>query len=473
MVMKIGFETNSGRKGYKLFENDLEFVNFMTENSHKIKNMFVEGENPYDEKTVKVAKASTSKGWEKIDSSAFGDIAGDGEKGESVLSSNSESVFKNAAQFEPSKTSEKSDKQEEVKVEKSPVKADNADADKSKKVSPNYSEFKYDEKVNESVFDDMDKDINVFNKAADEFVAKQKAKQNKKDEKKDDENIEEGIKDYLPRAGFIKDDEKKVGAFVGQGTDEQLKKAKIIALVKFAHGDRMGRVSKEDLNNFDEYYEEYQRIFGEVMEEGIMDKLPKAGFIRDDDDKKVGAFFGNGDKETIRKAKIIAFVKYAEGDRMGRVTKEDLANFDDYYERYKEYYGDKTVEEGFKDGLKKAGKYARGALAGAAMAATMANPAHGVENRANVDDNASSAYEEVIEINGNKVSVEQLKKQGFSDKEIAILADGGDPFYDGARQPFEEGGDRDEEWDCEDKEKESLYELDEDINDILRISGVN
>ena len=89
-----------------------------------------------------------------------------------------------------------------------------------------------------------------------------------------DEELEEGIKDYLPRAGFMRDDEddkssRKMGAFVGQGTDDQLRKAKIIAKVKFANGDRMGRVSKEDLDHFDEYYEEYKAIYGEPLDEEL------------------------------------------------------------------------------------------------------------------------------------------------------------------------------------------------------------
>ena len=89
-----------------------------------------------------------------------------------------------------------------------------------------------------------------------------------------DEELEEGIKDYLPRAGFMRDDEedkssRKMGAFIGQGTDEQLRKAKIIAKVKFANGDRMGKVSKEDLEHFDEYYEEYKSIYGEPLDEEL------------------------------------------------------------------------------------------------------------------------------------------------------------------------------------------------------------
>ena len=84
--------------------------------------------------------------------------------------------------------------------------------------------------------------------------------------------LEEGIKDYLPRTGFIRDDDedkdsRKVGAYLAQGTDDQLRKAKIIAKVKFMNGDRFGRVSKEDLEHFDEYKAQYDEYFGEEVDE--------------------------------------------------------------------------------------------------------------------------------------------------------------------------------------------------------------
>jgi len=94
--------------------------------------------------------------------------------------------------------------------------------------------------------------------------------------------INESIKDYLPRAGFIRDDDEdkespKRGAWVGQGTDDQLKKAKIIAKVKFANGDRMGRVTSEDLKHFDEFKAQYDEIYGsdEELDEGWKDKFKK------------------------------------------------------------------------------------------------------------------------------------------------------------------------------------------------------
>lgn len=97
--------------------------------------------------------------------------------------------------------------------------------------------------------------------------------------------LDEGIKDYLPRAGFMRDDEddkssRKTGAWFGQGTDEQLRMAKIIAKVKFAHGDRMGRVSSEDLKHFEEYKKEYDEIYGsDELDEGWKDNLKKAAGV--------------------------------------------------------------------------------------------------------------------------------------------------------------------------------------------------
>lgn len=98
--------------------------------------------------------------------------------------------------------------------------------------------------------------------------------------------MEEGIKDYLPRTGFIRNDDEdkdssKIGAFLGQGTDEQMRMAKIIAKVKFANGDRIGRVSSEDLKHFDEYKKQYDEMFGssEEIEEGWKDNLKKAAGV--------------------------------------------------------------------------------------------------------------------------------------------------------------------------------------------------
>ena len=405
---KMIFETNSGRKGIKKFNDLNEFVDFMTTNNHKIKAV-MEADMPYNDKPVKLPKVSQSKGWEQLDASAFGDIDGDGEKGEQILPKCSQGVFKNNASFEFSKSSETADKAETPKIENSPVKTDNSNSSKSEKTSPNFSEFKYEDKsdskednkeekekekdkseeVKESVFDDMDKDIDDFFKSSNEFIKKQKEKD--KDKDKSDEELDEGIKDYLPRAGFIRNDDndkssKKIGAFAGQGTDEQLRKAKIIAKVKFANGDRMGRVTKEDLDNFDEYYRQYKQIFGNEL------------------------------------------------------------------------------NEDFKSGLKKAGKFAKGAIAGAAMAGALAGNAHGMEDP--YYDGATqpdSSYEQVYEINGIEYTMPELKQiqkeQGLSDEELQDLINGEDPYYDGATQPFDEAENSDEKCDsCEDEQMKRIKE---------------
>jgi hypothetical protein len=415
---KMIFETNSGRKGIKKFNDLNEFVDFMTNNNHKIKAV-MEADMPYNDKPVKLPKVSQSKGWEQLDASAFGDIDGDGEKGEQILPKCSQGVFKNNASFEFSKSSETADKAETPKIENSPVKTDNSNSSKSEKTSPNFSEFKYEDKsdskednkednnkekekekdkdksdeVKESVFDDMDKDIDDFFKSSNEFIKKQKDKEKNKNKEKDksDEELDEGIKDYLPRAGFIRNDDndkssKKIGAFAGQGTDEQLRKAKIIAKVKFANGDRMGRVTNEDLDNFDEYYRQYKQIFGNEL------------------------------------------------------------------------------NEDFKSGLKKAGKFAKGAIAGAAMAGALAGNAHSMEDP--YYDGATqpdSSYEQVYEINGIEYTMPELKQiqkeQGLSDEELQDLINGEDPYYDGATQPFDEAENSDEECDsCEDEQMKRIKE---------------
>lgn len=428
---KMIFETNSGRKGIKKFNDLNEFVDFMTNNNHKIKAV-MEADMPYNDKPVKLPKVSQSKGWEQLDASAFGDIDGDGEKGEQILPKCSQGVFKNNASFEFSKSSETADKAETPKIENSPVKTDNSNSSKSEKTSPNFSEFKYEDKsdskednkednnkekekdkdksdeVKESVFDDMDKDIDDFFKSSNEFIKKQKDKEKNKNKEKDksDEELDEGIKDYLPRAGFIRNDDndkssKKIGAFAGQETDEQLRKAKIIAKVKFANGDRMGRVTNEDLDNFDEYYRQYKQIFG--------NELNEANHL-DDKSYVTQSYLGYDDiePETWKKwfEDEVKKLGTKDGDR------EKVEYFRKKYEQSKQHQNS-NLDEDFKSGLKKAGKFAKGAIAGAAMAGALAGNAHGME----------------------------------------------DPYYDGATQPFDEAENSDEECNsCEDEQMKRIKE---------------
>lgn len=69
----------------------------------------------------------------------------------------------------------------------------------------------------------------------------------------------------------------------------------------------------------------------EELDESIRDYLPKAGAFRNDDGKMIGGFIGNGPKDRIEKAKKIAKAKFYNGDRMGRVTDEEIDNFDEVY----------------------------------------------------------------------------------------------------------------------------------------------
>lgn len=69
----------------------------------------------------------------------------------------------------------------------------------------------------------------------------------------------------------------------------------------------------------------------EELDESIRDFLPKAGAFRNDDGKMIGGFIGNGSKDRIEKAKKIAKAKFYNGDRMGRITDEEIDNFDEVY----------------------------------------------------------------------------------------------------------------------------------------------
>lgn len=258
--MKFLIETLSGRKGVKNFTDLNEYIEYMTQYGHQIKTI-VESDVPYNDKPVDLPKVSSTSGWEQLDKKAFGDVLGKAEKGDSVMKGDGkESIVKDDAKFSSTKSSEKMDKQETPKIEKSPVKNE-GNSDKG------FKEFKYED-----------------SKENTDESKSEEPKEDKKSEKKEDkEEINEGIKDYLPRAGFIRNNDEdkssqKIGIWGGQGTDDQLRKAKIIAKVKFANGDRMGQVRKSDLENFDEYYAQYKKIYGvEDLDEGVVDTL-KSGY---------------------------------------------------------------------------------------------------------------------------------------------------------------------------------------------------
>lgn len=546
--IRLIIETNSGRKGIKNFNTLEEYIDFMTANNHKIKAIY-ESDMPYSDKPVKLPSASQSKGWQQIDSSAFGDIDTDGEKGDAILPQNNKGVFKDNASFEVSKSSEKADKAEPVKVEKSPVKTDNTE-NKSQKTNPNYSEFKYEEKSEDkedkkeeksedkkeekSTVEESKNKLNessvqmkengrfilrwnkegyysIIDKKAEKEVYRSTSKRNAErrfNYYAKHKQLDEAIRDYLPRAGFIRDEEtnKKQGAFAGQGTDEQLRKAKIIAKVKYAQGDRFGRVSKDDLDNFDEYYELYKKYYGSdpLNESAVENNNVKGKIITQsasdyswlynkihnelgiesqghgnqdgsscihfnatpDELNKIKDIMKNSDghgstfklelnEDTYKSGDETITIKKAPNGKYfntygkpnspcstcGFDTKEEAEKMLKKHRPTAEKV--EELDEDWKSKFKKAGKYAKGALAGAAMAASVAGNAHGMEDP--YYDGATqpfdSSYEQVYTINGMEFTLPEIKQlqkeQGLSDEELQDILDGNDPYYDGAKQPFE------------------------------------
>lgn len=269
--MRFLITSISGKKGYKSFKNLNEYVEFMTKKGHLVKNL-KEADLPYTDKPVKLPKVSKSDGWSEV--TDFGEVGEEAEKGESLIASTSKSVMKDEASFEMSKSSGKADKPEMG------LGAEKGDVDMS-----DFKSFKYEEPKLKS------SETKESTPKSEESKSEEKSKEDKKDsnesskkeEKKDDSKkhdkdieeclraagvqLKEGIKDYLPRAGFIRDDDEdksssKMGIWGGQGTDEEIRKAKIIAKVKFANGDRMGRVTGEDLKHFNDYKRQYDEIYG-------------------------------------------------------------------------------------------------------------------------------------------------------------------------------------------------------------------
>ena len=87
------------------------------------------------------------------------------------------------------------------------------------------------------------------------------------------------------------------------------------------------------------------------LKEGITDYIPRGGLFRNSEDKPIGAYFGQGTKDQLKKAKIIARVKAYEAEpgkkfMAGRVSSDDLKNYDEYARKYEEYFGE-IVDEGF------------------------------------------------------------------------------------------------------------------------------
>lgn len=175
--MRFILETITGRKGIKNFSSLEEYVDFMTKNGDKIKNI-VESDLPYDDKPVSVATPSQSNGWEQVNKATFGDVIKKAEKGDCVLPHKASSVFKDEAKFEPSKSSEKTDTSSEPKVDSTPVKNNNEGSEKD------LPKFEYKDEL----------------KSSSETSEKSEPKEEKKEKKQVDEGLGDKIHDLGVKA---------------------------------------------------------------------------------------------------------------------------------------------------------------------------------------------------------------------------------------------------------------------------------
>ena len=247
--MRFILETITGRKGIKNFSSLEEYVDFMTKNGDKIKNI-VESDLPYDDKPVSVATPSQSNGWEQVNKATFGDVIKKAEKGDCVLPHKASSVFKDEAKFEPSKSSEKADTSSEPKVDSTPVKNNNEGSEKD------LPKFEYKDET----------------KSSSETSEKSEPKEEKKDsENKDDKKeIKESLEDDYEEEDEDEDDvykEKCMNIVNMLPTQDENKAAKIL--------DKW--VQKGDITQDEyDYIMSNWDYFFEPLEEGFKDKFKKA-----------------------------------------------------------------------------------------------------------------------------------------------------------------------------------------------------
>lgn len=400
-MLKFLMETKSGRKGVKNFNDIYEYIDFMTKNGNKIK-FIKESEMPYTDKPVELPSVSSSEGWEQIDASAFGDIDSDGEKGDCLLPSDTQSVFKDDVKFEPSKSSESTDKADEPKIENSPVKTNN---------------------------DGEEQDMPKFN--YEDSDSKEENKSNNKDEKKED--LKESSVGIDSNSRYVIEWNKSEGFRVV----DKLKGKTVYSSPNRENALRyFKRKAKEEGLNEDNHLDDKSYVTQSYL--GYNDIEPetwKKWF--EDEVKKLGT---------------------KDGDR------EKVEYFRKKYEQSKQHQNS-NLDEDFKSGLKKAGKFAKGALAGAVMAGSLANGANAMDNSNMYYDGARNPYidsyndnDKIMMINGQEYSLDELKKlqkeQGLSDEEMKEIIKGNNPYEDGARNP----------------NTESEYEG--EIAEALRLAGV-
>lgn len=499
------------------FKSDEQMISFLTNHGHQVEKFDIINEEtlPAMEKPVELPKISKPTGWKTLEKSAVSDMTKEtGAETKSMKLGGKYNTFK----YEPdaSLESNTSNKNSEGSIDSPALKGDEPkvssveDTNEVKSIKQPKASYK-------DMEDDSEEDTETEEK----------------------EEVSESVKDFLPRGGFIKDDEteRKEGIWGGQGTDEQIRKAKLIAKVKHANGDRMGRVTKEDLDNYAYYLEQYQEIFG-LDESKNSDK--KEHKHEDDDEfekthecswcgekfpesdmkceKDMGWLCEHDWKYLESKESDLEEVDPSETGLDETETNEDYQNgfeegkfayetghfispedrndlegdseseefwrgYDDGYESAKEglddseeeleentdpitrnpYKGDDIVsyakssmwrpedeelEEGFKDGLKKAGKFAKNAVAGAAVAGSLmtANPTTANATNMHPQSSEQVTYNDVVKagkpitVNGHTFTIQQLqqlqKEQGFDEADMNDIVNGIDPYYDGATRPF-------------------------------------
>jgi len=505
--MRFLIETITGRKGYKSFETPEEYINFMAEKGHLVKEL-KEADLPYTDKPVKLPKISSSKGWSEV--SDFGEVGEEAEKGESLIASTSKSVMKDEANMEMSKSSEKADKPEMG------LGAEKGDVDMSDFKSFEYEEpkLKSSETKSEPKNDEPKSEEKSESKEDKKETNKSSEKKEDKEEKmnKHDKDIAECLKaagvkplneffkfdspEYyndswedpmrsLSDRKYIKWDDRKFQEMCEKmGFDRFMKncrrffhqsygsntKGNFLSLV--GDNKNIDEIIKIVKDNSDKYgykmfvdfmrkqnglpsLDSYNHKDNSKLKEGIKDYLPRAGFIRDDDEdkdsRKMGVWGGQGTDDQLRKAKIIAKVKFANGDRMGRVTKEDLDNFEDYKAQYDEIYGSDELDEGWKDKFKKGAATlgVAASLAGNAMAG--GDPMYDGARNPNTDDveiaYSQSENEAPRMVNKKGAMIVDQFGNEWTEREWQKLINGEDPMYDGARNPNTE--DMDESFDVE------------------------
>lgn len=383
------------------FKSNEQMVSFLTEHGHKIQKFDIINEEalPAMEKHVELPKISKPTGWKTLEQSVISDMTSEKESDTKETTMGSKD---NTFKYEPDRTLSSS--------------------------------------VCEKSTDTPKSEDNENNKEDD------------KEDKEDKETVSESFKDYLPKGGFIRDDEtdkssKKIGIYGGQGTDEQIKKAKIIAKVKHANGDRMGRVTKEDLENFDEYYRQYKEIYG--LEECGLSESDGDEYEHTHECSWCGEEFPESDMK-------------CEKD-MGWLCNKDWRYLESREGDLKECDpSEKNLDEGFKDRLQKAGKYAKNAIAGAAVAGSLmtSNPATAeispdgtnstdgyLQYQSDVEyEQPKIKYIDVLKagkpitLDNNTYTVSELealrKENGFSEKDMDDIINGIDPYHDGATKPF-------------------------------------